>query len=684
MEQNRKFRFQTWTIPLALLVLCSLGFGLSIPWLGYYWDDWPAIATIRLRGVGAFWDFYQSERPFSAWTYVLSGPLLGTNTFYWHVFSLLLRWSTVLGMWWSLGLLWPSRKTETTWMAILFAIYPTFTQQPVAVAFSQHWITFSLYFLSTGLMLLSLRRPMGYWLFTGLALATSAVQTLTMEYFIGLELLRPVFTWCVISEDVRDRKARLRQTVLRWLPYALVIAGAVIWRLLFQRFVEDVPNPPVLLYEFLRQPLSTLMRLAQLSIQEVLFNLFGAWQSTLNPLEFDLADRLYRTALAWGGLAAILAIVYLFNLSEAAPKDGSDEPGWHRQAIGLGLLAILLGSLPGMLIERLSLVGVYGSRFGLAAMFGASILVVGLLDWLTPRSAPKVILIGLLAGLAVAFHIRSTDAYVQAWAKQHGFYWQLHWRAPYLEPGTALYAQDELFPYVGRYQTSLALNLLYPPVQGPAVLPYWFVELAYHFGKNGTPDLVAGKPLEFSLRNFRFQGHSLDGLAISYEPEKDRCLWVLGPEDRFNPELPGMTEDVLSISNPDRIKSGAMAQGYPPEDIFGKEPFHSWCYYYQKADLARQAGDWEQVVALAEQALAEGYKPENPHERLPFIEAHAHTGDWSRALADTRKAYDKDERYARQLCYLWERLDQELEIPAEAAGDLAKLLDRMDCTAISS
>jgi hypothetical protein len=463
-----------------------------------------------------------------------------------------------------------------------------------------------------------------------------------------------------------------------------MIAGAVIWRLLFQRFTEDVPNPPVLLYEFLSQPVSTLLRLVQISIQEVLFNLFGAWQSTLDPSQFDLADRLYRSSLAWGSLAALLAILYLLNLSKDSPDLHSDEPGWHRQAIGIGLLAILLGSLPGMVIDRTSLVGVYGSRFGLAAMFGASVLAVGLLDWLTPRTAPKVILIGLLAGLAVAFHMRSTDTYVQAWIKQHGFYWQLHWRAPYLEPGTALYAQDELFPYVGRTQTSLALNLLYPQVQGSTDLPYWFVELAYHFGRKGIPDLVAGKPLEFSFRDYRFQGNSLDGLAISYEPEKDHCLWVLGPEDRFDPDIPGMTEDVLAISNPARIQDAASTQGNLPEGIFGKEPFHSWCYYYQKADLARQAGDWEQVVALAELALANGYKPENPHERLPFIEGFAHTGDWSQALEDTRKAFDKDERYARQLCYLWDRLGQDLEIPTEATGQLAKLRERMDCTANSS
>jgi hypothetical protein len=129
------------------------------------------------------------------------------------------------------------------------------------------------------------------------------------------------------------------------MPYILMIAGAVIWRLLFQRSGEDVPNPPVLLYEFLSQPVSTSLRLAQLSIQEVLFNLFGAWQSTMDPLQFDLADRLYRSSLAWGSAAAILAILYLLNLGKV--EDHSDEPGWHRQAIVLGLLAILLGSLPG-------------------------------------------------------------------------------------------------------------------------------------------------------------------------------------------------------------------------------------------------------------------------------------------------------------------------------------------------
>jgi hypothetical protein len=57
-------------------------------------------------------------------------------------------------MWWSLSLLWPSRKTEVTWMAILFAIYPNFTQQPVASP-SASMDHLRLYFLSIGLMLLS-------------------------------------------------------------------------------------------------------------------------------------------------------------------------------------------------------------------------------------------------------------------------------------------------------------------------------------------------------------------------------------------------------------------------------------------------------------------------------------------------------------------------------------------------
>ena len=57
--------FSSRTFPLALLALLVLSFGLLIPWLGFYWDDWPAIMVARLQGIGGYWAFYQIDRPFS-------------------------------------------------------------------------------------------------------------------------------------------------------------------------------------------------------------------------------------------------------------------------------------------------------------------------------------------------------------------------------------------------------------------------------------------------------------------------------------------------------------------------------------------------------------------------------------------------------------------------------------------
>lgn len=666
-------------MPVALLALCGLGFGVLIPILGLYWDDWPAIATIRLLGTGGFWDFYQGERPFSAWTFIVFGPLFGTNPFLWHLFTLLLRWLTVLAMWWMLQLLWPNRKSEVTWMAFLFAIYPTFTQQPVAVAFSQHWITFGLYFFSVGCMLLALSKPRWLLPLTALSLTTSALHMLTMEYFIGLELLRPVYLWLLLADETTTPSQRLRRVLVYWLPYLLLVVGVVIWRLFFMEIISEDPNDPVLLYNLLSQPLSAILRLAQLASQELLENLVGVWNLALPAETVDFTNGLFLTSLALGALGAGLSIIYLYNLRPAPLHSRSQDRQWYRQAIALGLFAAFLGSLTAWVTDRNVLTGLHGGRFGLAAMFGTSMLLVALLSWLTPRRLQKILIVAVLVGVAVAFHYRSTYGYFNAWVKQHQFYWQLTWRAPYLKAGTVLYSTDELFLYVGRNPTSMALNLLYPQATGSSQLAYWFVELPYHVGPKGIPGLLEGRQLDFSFRNYTYTGSSLDGVAIFYEPDGGRCLWLLSPRDRYNPDIPALTEEVLPISNLSRVVESPPSAGFPPQQLFGDEPFHSWCYYFQKAELARQSGDWEQVVELAQEAALNGFEPLNPHERQPFIEAYAHTGEWDEAFRQTRRAYQRDARYANQLCYLWMEIDRDIELPAGARQQLAELRERMQC-----
>ena len=76
----------------------------------------------------------------------------------------------------------------------------------------------------------------------------------------------------------------------------------------------------------------------------------------------------------------------------------------------------------------------------------------------------------------------------------------------------------------------------------------------------------------------------------------------------------------------------------PPTEIFGGEPAHGWCYYYQKISLARQKGDWQEVEKLYEQANALKLNTDDKSEVFPFLEALVNLGK----LDDARSLYREE------------------------------------------
>lgn len=672
-------RLVKWKKPLLFLIVCLLAFGPLIPWLGLYWDDWPVILTAHLQAPGAFWDYYSKDRPNQAWAPILLIMILGKDPLVWQVASLVLRWVSVCLVWWFLSILWPSRKKEAAWTALLFAIYPVFTHQPLAVTFSQAWFGYALFLLSLGAMVLSVRQPGRRWLWMAPAISLSFLLMWSAEYFIGLELLRPWFIWIAIGDE--NHKNRLKKTLLHWVPYLIILLGIVVWRLFFIRLNTDIdPNRPTLFYEFAKQPFAAIVRLLQLSLQDTIHNVLGVWYGTIEARSININDQFYLISLAIGAAGALSTWLLLSPRFERANVEESKEEGfWHRQAIGIGLLGTVLGPFPVWLTNRQVLEGLYGSRFGLAGMLGFSILVVGLLGWLSTRRFPKLVIIGLLVGASIGFHIRSADTFKQSWAKQHQFFWQLFWRAPYIEPQTAIVSVDELFLYVGRPSTSMALNALYPQPKGSYDLDYWFVEAPYHIRPDQVNQAISGMPYDFTFRIYTFKGNSLDSILIDFAPEKGNCLWLLNQRDVFDPEIPGMAETLLPLSNLDRIAANPLQEGYPVEEIFGKEPAHTWCYYYEKAELAGQLGDWEKVIQLFLQAQALGYKPGNPHEWIPFIKGMAYKGAWGDAVQRTSKLVEKDPKYAKRMCTLWVEISAQEMIPEGFQPSVNDLFRNLGC-----
>jgi hypothetical protein len=245
--------------------------------------------------------------------------------------------------------------------------------------------------------------------------------------------------------------------------------------------------------------------------------------------------------------------------------------------------------------------------------------------------------------------------------------------------GTAIASDGEMFLYVGRSPTALTLNLIYPEDLPYPYIGHVFYELPSNVERNAR-ELAEGQPINWRFRNFLFNGSTRDTVLVFYEPEKGNCLWVVDPSDQDNPDLSAMAADGVEISNLENLKRQPDPENGPPVDIFGPEPEHSWCYFFQKADLARQFGNWQEAADLGDQAQELGYSPNNPQEWIPFIEGYARVGRWEAAFEKSLQLRRINFRANPRVCRLWERLTSEEPIPERYQEDYQALLNRLECT----
>ena len=151
---------------------------------------------------------------------------------------------------------------------------------------------------------------------------------------------------------------------------------------------------------------------------------------------------------------------------------------------------------------------------------------------------------------------------------------------------------------------------------------------------------------------------------------------VLDPAgDMLPANVPDTLLETLHLSHVDHIITDGAS--VPPR-ILGKEPEHSWCYYYSKAALAQQVEDWQTVVEMGRAADTEGFSAEAGFgdEYLPFIEGYARTGDFDQALALTDAAAPDA---GPGLCKLWTRVEQSPQLDEAEVERIHKVKKDLGC-----
>ncbi len=685
MDKVRSF-FQRFIIteksaPLAFLITCIFSFGLLIPSLGFYMDDWPYVFYAKLKGIESLREMLVFDsRPNAAWLYMLGFNLLGFKPMAWHIAALLMRWGTVVFIWMIFKTLWPERKKEAIYIGLFFAVYPFFMLQPFAVGSTHHWFGFLAFTLSMLLMIQGVNATTGEWIvLTSLALILEAAHLFTSEYFSGLTLTRVFILWILISRTEITFSKRLSKTLLNWLPYLVVLGLFFFWRVAIYENPPDVTrNEPIILQQLFSEPFKAIVYLITISIKDALSVMTIGWQKATDVSLLDFNSPFIQFRLAMSVLFFGLAFLYLHRL---LPTSTETKDDWKSGSITLALAGLLTGGLPVWLIGR-SIVEsknlVSASRFGIPAMFGAAILSYLVVDYFVKEKNKKIILLAFMLALSVNFHLDNTKEFQYSWEKQERLAQQLLWRAPHVESGTTFLTDEEVLGVMGEYAVSFSINTTYQVENIENTPPYWY--FPFYYTNPNVNDLLLGAPLEYTKLSMSFAGNSKQMLLLSFNPELNRCLWVMQPQD-VNLRL--VSNDMRQLSAGSDISVIKLAEGEEPtlpEDIYGKQNTQTWCYYFEKADLARQYGQWDEVVRLWNESQSIGERADDGFEYIPFIEGLGHTGDWEQVKTLTKFSKKITAGLEPSLCTALDRLAASAPASQERDDTIFNLKEDLKCS----
>ncbi|NMB55647.1 MAG: hypothetical protein GYA15_13200 [Leptolinea sp.] len=666
-----------WFFPLILVILYAVIYLPFLTRLGIYWDDWQVVFLNLIQKPAAYWEYFLADRPFSIWTYLLTVPLFGVSPLPWQVFTLTMRIAAAWFFAAALSILWPLRTWEVRWAAVLLLVFPGFTQTTVSIAFSQHFIAQALFFASLWLMLKAAEEPRKAAWMVPLACLLSLMQLMTMEYFAAAELIRPILLYFFFRNyQPEDRRISVRRTLLAWLPFVIPLVIFAVWRFgYYPRLSAE--NTPTLASALLSDPAGSLRQLAQFALQDTFSTAFSVWMDALKPTSLDFRTILI---LVWSCFGVLISSFWFWK---TAGENEIEKPGGDRfffQAMIIALLFLLLGGLPVWSTNRQALVGLWSDRFTLAPMAGSALLLAAAAAWLTHDRQRQVIFLGLLVTMAVYAQILNVQKYTENWEIQRDFYWQLKWRAPDLERGTAVVAPKLPTSYISDYSVGFALNAMYGKSPVDKQAQYWFF-IGPRAKGNYFSAYQPGLPVEYLLRDVKYTGMTNDLLGISFAAGRE-CLRVLDPfykeaPTRLGDDLGGIERDMLPVSNTNRILSDTSASSLRG-DVFGSEPAHGWCYFYQKADLARQFQQWQEIPRLAVEAEEKGLRSKNGMEYLPFIEGFAQTGNAEKALETSLDANTLTYGMTPALCSMWQRYARMDTVNGlQAAAE--EFFDRVNC-----
>lgn len=626
--------------------------------MGFYWDDLPFAWFLRFFGPAEFIESFRPFRPLLGYIFAATTAIFGGHPLTWQLLGLVIRLILGLQAWSLLRKVFPTRERSVLWVVLLFTVYPAYGQQWVALTHINQELIPLIFLLSSFIITVNLlRNRQNSKPLLALAILLQILGLFSTEYFFGLETLRFFFILVIFAESTADKKDLFKKTLIQWLPYLIIWIVNAAWTYSYHR--SDSYNSYQISIFSLLSPLALINEF----ITTLSLSGFTSWLGTFNI--FSTIDGSATQAIAFVILLVSGLVAFGVTINKKQVIRNEEELTHHASLLThhwfliIGIITIFAGRLPSWAAGLPLKIEFDYDRFFVSIMLGASLFIIGLADWLLKENRAKLVFLSLVIGLSAAYQFTVANTYRRDWANTQDLFWQMAWRMPALKEGTTVLTYELPLSYLSDYQLMSALNWMYAPNFEGRDLPYALQFLKTRFE---AFEIKADQPIDITYRTTTFSGNTSQSVVI-YK-EADGCLRVLDPFYNNAETVPGASFyliDAIPLSNPALILTDAE----PPsmdKTLFGNEPTLGWCYIYAQAEIARQLGNWEDIVKLYKRTQQAELSPALPVEYLSFIEAFALTGDMDTALKLSERVVKSQPLLCPAMSTLWARVSAEADV----------------------
>lgn len=608
--------------PYLLLALAGiLTYVLYLFTPGIFRDDWVLYAS-KATGIN-FFNLFLSDRPGVGIYLDYLVKLLGYNPIIWKAYFIILHILASSMFYALLNKIFHS-KVINLLAALLLLIYPGFLQTGESFTYQTHFLALVLGLISifTTLKSIESKNNVAKIGFISISIITESLYLLLVEYFIGIEVLRILFVFLFIHKEHnlnRELKIAARSFLLT-IPNIASALLFIFWRFWIFSSSRLDTSPIQIFSDFRTNPLHYLIE-RLVSFGSSFFDaLLTSWILPFSKAFTSVRLKELLLAFFYALFIAMLGVLLFKFFIKLNHEKLSEEDYQLNKYLPLGVISTVFLLIPIILSSRFIEINTHYDRYTIPPVLGIVLIIAGLFVYFFKQRKLFFLLISFIVFIGCSSQIVSYLKFSDSWESKKEFWWQLYWRAPSLKSDTVLIPSIE-YEFNNVWEIITPANLIWQQNSGD-----FTINGARLTDPTVIETLVSQSKSERSLRGIILTSDMAHALLISM-PAGNGCIHVLDKKQLEYPlNLNPLLYEVGNRSNINQIDLVNNENILSPEYIFGKEPEHDWCYFYQKASLERQFGNWNEVARLGDEAFSKDLRPTDGIELMPFLEAYIYLG----------------------------------------------------------